>query len=211
MKWPVLYPVFLKLEDAPVVVVGAGEVGMRKIDALVRAGARITVVAPEAGKAVERLAAKGRMTWQAREFEPADLDGALLACAATPSAEVNADVARAAGERGVWVNVADTPDLCTFYLPSVVDRHPLKMAVSTSGACPAYARSIGQRLDGMLDTAAGEFVELLGKMRERVREKDPKRVGAASQAFVQSGAEEAWLRGERDAAREILEDIVEEE
>jgi len=208
--WPDLYPVGLKLEDVPVLVVGAGSVGGRKAARLAAAGARVTVVAPEAGEVVGSLAGEGKVTWHARVFDDGDVEGAALVISAAPDREVNERVARAARERGVWVNVADTPELCTFYLPAVVDRSPLKVAISTSGACPAYARQLRERLDGVFDPEAGRFVEMLGRMREKVRADAPERVGEASRAFVESGAEEMWLSGDQTGARELLESLVEE-
>ena len=209
ISWPDLYPVGLKLEDTPVLVVGAGSVGGRKAARLVAAGARVTVVAPEAGEVVRSLADGGKVTWHRRVFDDDDVQGAALVISATPDREINEKVARAARGRGVWVNVADTPELCTFYLPSVVDRSPLKVAISTSGACPAYARQLRKRLDGVFDPEAGRFVELLGRMREKVKADDPDRVGEASRAFVESEAEEKWLSGDRTGARELLESLVE--
>ncbi len=208
--WPRLYPVGLRLEDVPVLVVGAGSVGGRKARGLAAAGARLTVVAPEAGEAVRSLVDAGKAAWHARPFEEDDVVGASLVVSAVPDREVSERVARAARERGVWVNVADVPELCTFYLPAVVDRSPLTVAISTSGACPAYARQLRVRLDGVFDPEAGRFVELLGRMREKVRADDPGRVGEASRAFVESEAEEMWLSGDRTGARELLESLVDE-
>jgi siroheme synthase-like protein len=208
--WPDLYPVGLKLADTAVLVVGAGSVGGRKVARLVAAGARITVVAPEAGEVVRSLADAGKVTWHERAFEDDDVDGAALVISTAPDREVSEKVARAARERGVWVNVADVPELCTFYLPAVLDRSPLKVAISTSGACPAYARQLRERLDGVFDPEAGLFVELLGRMREKVKADDPDGVGEASRAFVESEAEEKWLSGDRTGARELLESLVEQ-
>ncbi|MBW2260835.1 MAG: bifunctional precorrin-2 dehydrogenase/sirohydrochlorin ferrochelatase [Deltaproteobacteria bacterium] len=208
--WPDLYPVGLKLEGTPVLVVGAGSVGGRKAARLVAAGARVTIVAPEAGEVVRALADAGKVTWHGRVFDDGDVEGAALVISAAPDREINEKVARAARGRGVWVNVADTPELCTFYLPAVVDRSPLKVAISTSGACPAYARQLRKRLDGVFDPEAGRFVELLGRMREKVKADDPDRVGEASRAFVESEAEEKWLSGDRTGARELLESLVDE-
>lgn len=209
MNWPDLYPVFLKLDGAPVLVVGAGDVGTRKIERLVGARASVTVVAPEASKPVERLAGKGGLTWHERAFEPGDVEGMVLVLAATPHREVNEAVAAASRDRGVWVNVADEPDLCSFYLPSVMNRKPLSVAVSTAGACPAYARELGKRFERLFDPDAGKFVGLLGEMREKVRGEDPERVGEASRAFVESEAEELWLKGDLMGARELLEKLAE--
>jgi len=202
VRWPDLYPAFLRVEGAPVLVVGAGSVGERKIAALVAAGARVTVVAPEAAAAVEALAGGGRVEWRRRGFAPADADGMALVLAATPHRDVNEAVYRAARERGIWVNVADDPALCTFHVPSVVDRAPLRIAISTSGACPAYARDLRRRIEAILDPALGGYVDLLGEVRAGIGGPDR---SDAIRALVDSGAEERWVAGERDEARAILE------
>lgn len=209
VTWPDLYPVFLRLQDAPVLVVGAGSVGTRKVGRLVSSGARVTVVAPVATDEVQKLARQEDLTWREREFEEGDVEGVVLVFAATPSREVNEQVARAGAGRGIWVNVADTPDLCSFYLPSLVDRHPLRIAVSTSGACPAYARDLRKRLQQQYPPSTSGFVDLLGRMREDLRERAPGEMMRRSNDMVQSDAESRWAEGDVEQAREILKDIVE--
>ncbi len=210
VTWPVLYPVSLRLDGTSVVVVGGGTVATRKIDRLLGCGAVVEVVAPEGSAEVEAWAASGRIEWTRREFEPSDLDGARLVLAATSRREVNEAVAAAARGRRVWVNVADVPDLCTFHLPALVDMHPLTVAVSTSGASPAFARFLRESIEAWLGPAAGGYVALLGEMRERARKRAPERLGAISTALARSSAWALWREGQRDAARAELERILEE-
>ena len=103
-----------------------------------------------------------------RGFREADLDGAALAIAATDDQAVNAAVARAAGERGIPVNVVDQPGLCSFYLPAVVRRGGLVIGVSTSGASPSLARRIRERLEDEFGSEYGQYVELLDGLRQQV-------------------------------------------
>jgi siroheme synthase-like protein len=210
VSWPEAYPVFLDVRGSSVLVVGAGSVGTRKAEGLLRCAARVTVVAPQASGRLEELASRHALEWERREFAEGDVEGRSLVFAATPAREVNARVAAACRRRGIWVNVADTPDLCSFILPAVLDRAPLRVAVSTAGACPAYAQELRRRLEEWIPERMSGYVELLGRMRERARERSPGRLGAVSRAMVGSQAEGLWREGDTEAARAILMSIVEE-
>jgi len=140
-----LYPVFLKLEGLPVVVVGGGPVAAGKLDGLLAAGARVTVVAPEI---VEPILARD-VTVVLSEFQPAHLDGARwVVAAATP--EVNREVASAAAARGLFVNAVDEPATATAYLGGVVRRGAVEIAISTGGLAPALAGLLREALDAIL-------------------------------------------------------------
>jgi len=152
-----------------VVVVGAGRIAARKVDPLLDLGADVVVVAPEAGDEVVAWADQGRLALIARAFEPADLDGAWLAVAATDDPAVNAAVYEAGEARRVWVNSADDPDRCSFTLMSVVRRADLVVAISTGGRSPALAawlkRLIGEEIGPEYDT----LIDLLSSAREEMR------------------------------------------
>jgi uroporphyrin-III C-methyltransferase/precorrin-2 dehydrogenase/sirohydrochlorin ferrochelatase len=140
-----LLPTFLKLAGRRVLVVGAGPVAVSKLDALCRAGADITVVAPDVHAAIARPGVRV----EARPFAPADLDGAwFVVAAATPA--VNAEVAREAERRGVFVNAVDDPDNASAYLGGVVRRSGVTIAISTSGAAPALAGVLREGIDALL-------------------------------------------------------------
>jgi precorrin-2 dehydrogenase/sirohydrochlorin ferrochelatase len=156
---PPLFPIFLKLQAQPCVVVGAGRIAEQKIGALLASGARVRVVAPQATESIRTLAAAGRLSWIERRFEPSDLDGHLLVVAATGDRFVNEEVFRAAATRHVLCNAVDEPEHCDFYYPAVVRRGDLQIAISTSGHSPALA----QRLRAELETLIGpEYEDLLG-------------------------------------------------
>lgn len=146
-----LLPVFVKLEDKPVLVVGAGPVAAAKLPALLEAGAAVTVVAPEVRSEFER--ADARIV--RRRFVAADLDGIWYVVAAAPP-EVNREVARLASERRIFVNAVDEPENATAYLGAVLRRDGLTVAISTSGAAPALAGLVREGLDAVLpgDVAA---------------------------------------------------------
>lgn len=149
-----LYPLFLKLHDRPVLVVGGGTVGGQKALALVRAGARVTVVAPRAGTQVTEAAAAGWLHWEARRFAPADVDAVCLVIAATGDPEVNAEVARCGAAARLFVNSVDDPDNASAYSAAVLDRGPVTVAFSTGGRAPALARMLRDLVAAVLPKEA---------------------------------------------------------
>ncbi len=141
-----LYPVFLKLDGLVVVVVGGGPVAASKLEGLLAAGARVTVVAPQV---VDAIRAHEAVTILETEFRPAHLAGARwVVAAATP--EVNRDVAAAAAARGLFVNAVDEPATATAYLGGVVRRGAVELAISTGGTAPALAGLLREALDAIL-------------------------------------------------------------
>jgi siroheme synthase-like protein len=145
-----LYPVFLKLEGRRVLVVGAGPVAERKVEALLGAKAAVRVVAPEASPALREWAAKGTVEWLARPFDPADADGAWLVIAATSDAAVQRSVADAAEARGRFVIAVDDPAHASAYSGAVVSRPPFAIAISSSGAAPALTRLVREVIEHVL-------------------------------------------------------------
>jgi siroheme synthase-like protein len=143
------YPVFLDLRDAPVLVVGAGKVGLRKARGAREAGARVTVVAPEGEAAMTSVANE----WLRREFEPADVAGMRLVFAATADRSVNRRVAELARAAGAWVNVADSREECSFLVPARVNTPSAQIAISTSGDDPHRARQLREQLEQFLASA----------------------------------------------------------
>jgi precorrin-2 dehydrogenase/sirohydrochlorin ferrochelatase len=163
-----LFPLFLKLEGRPALVVGAGRVGEAKIWGLLRAGARVRVVAPSATARVRAWAGAGRIVWTSRPFAAGDLRGVFLAVVATPSTHLNDRVAVLARRRRVLVNVVDDPGRCDFYYPAVVRRGPLTLAISTEGRSPAFARRLRRHLERHIGPEVGRAVERLGRERRKL-------------------------------------------
>ncbi len=161
-----LFPVFLKLMDRPCLVVGAGRAGEPKIASLLAAEAAVRVVAPEATEAVMQWARTGRLNWQPRCFEPADLDGKFLVVVATPWCELNDSIYREAQQRGVLCNVVDDPPRCDFYYPAVVNRGELQIAISTNGRSPALAQRLRQELEQQFGPEYEAWLEALGQKRQ---------------------------------------------
>ena len=167
-----LFPMFVKLEGRLVLVVGAGRVGEEKIEGLLGTGARIRVVALEAGQAVREWARAGKIELDLRAFSLDDLDGAFLAVVATSSRTLNERVYFEAHRRGVLCNVVDVPDLCDFFYPSVVRRGDLQIAISTSGQSPSLAQKIRQQLEKQFGPGYAAWVAELGATRKLVLASD---------------------------------------
>jgi precorrin-2 dehydrogenase / sirohydrochlorin ferrochelatase len=163
-----LFPMFVKLDNRPVLVVGAGGIGEQKIGGLLDTGARIRVVALQSTSAVREWAGAGQITLEERAFAVADLDGMFLVVVATASRAVNEDVFREAQRRGVLCNVVDVPEQCDFFYPAVVHRGDLQIAVSTAGQSPSLAQKLRQQLERQFSPGYGEWVARLGATRRDV-------------------------------------------
>lgn len=162
-------PVCLRLRDAPVALIGGGGVATRKARLLLRAGANLTVIAPEIHGELERLLAAAGGVWQQGRYREVDLHGKVLVVAATPDAQVNRQVHDDARALNLPVNVVDSPELCTFIFPSIVDRDPVLVAISSSGRSPVLARQLRRRLEATVPAAYGRLAEFAGRMRDKVR------------------------------------------
>lgn len=162
------FPVNLDLAGKPVLVVGAGAVAARKVAALRRAGARITVVAPEA---VAEISEDPEIRWRRRAFRSKDLASQRLVVTATDDPAVNATVHQAGELANIFVNSADDPANCSFTLPAVARNGDLCVAVSTNGRSPALARWLRQRFDRDLASGYSDLCELLAETRLEVRER----------------------------------------
>lgn len=165
------YPVFLKLDAEPCTVVGGGAVAARKVDGLLKAGACVTVIAPQLHPTLLALQAQGRVRWQMGEYSGQQLGTPSLVIAATDDEAVNRAVHDDCRTRNIPVNVADAPHLCTFILPAVVDRSPVQIAISSAGTSPILARRIKARLEAWLPARYGALGRFAERWRARVRER----------------------------------------
>lgn len=200
---PALFPMFLKLEAQPCVVVGAGRIAEQKIGALLASGARVRVVAPQATESIQALAAEGRLSWIERGFEPSDLDGSLLAVAATGDRCVNEEVFRAAGSRHVLCNAVDEPEHCDFYYPAVVRRGDLQIAISTSGHSPALAQRLRMQLETLIGPEYEDLLRWLGRARSLLfrRCQDPQLRKKTLHRIASREVSERFLRARQRSLR----------
>ncbi|HFD81509.1 MAG TPA: uroporphyrinogen-III C-methyltransferase [Gammaproteobacteria bacterium] len=206
------FPIFMDLRGRDCLVVGGGKVAARKVGLLESAGAQLTVVAPQLCPELASLAGEGRIAHQARDFDDADIDGKALIVAATDDAAVNRRVSELAQARGLPVNVVDQPQLCSFIMPSIIDRSPVQVAVSTGGSSPVLARLLRARLESYVPAAYGRLAQLVAGFRERVKERFAS--GEQRRQFwekvLQGEVAELLFAGRDEAAAEVLEKALEE-
>ncbi|HAT05173.1 MAG TPA: uroporphyrinogen-III C-methyltransferase, partial [Aeromonas salmonicida] len=162
-------PIFCRLDNKPVLLVGGGEVAERKARLLLDAGARLTVVSPALDPELAALATSGTIDWLAAEFEPAHLTGKWLVVAATDRREVNALVYQSANQAGIFANVVDDPKRSSFIMPSIIDRSPLMVAISSGGKAPVLARLLREKLEALLPQHLGAVAAFAGGLRARVK------------------------------------------
>ncbi|MEQ8242661.1 bifunctional precorrin-2 dehydrogenase/sirohydrochlorin ferrochelatase [Fulvivirga sp.] len=168
-----LFPVFLKLSQLKVLIVGGGFVGQEKLEALLKndPDAQVKIVGREVSDSLIQLAAKNRnIQWVVKPFGPTDIDSTIdVVIAATDSREVNLRVRNAAKAKRLLVNVADTPDLCDFYLGSTVTKGQLKVGISTNGQSPTFAKRFRELLEEALPEDTDELLKNLNHFRNRLK------------------------------------------
>ena len=176
---PAYYPVFLNLTGKRCVIIGGGTIAEGKISKLKETGAQVTIISPDATPAIQKLAKKGVVEWTAREYRPGDLEGAFLGIAATDKRQVNQQIFQEATELGVVLNVVDDPELCAFIAPSIVQRGPVTVAISTGGTSPALARKLRESLADAPALEWADLAHVLSKARKEIKKRgvavDPQR------------------------------------
>jgi siroheme synthase-like protein len=159
------YIACLRLTGRRCVVVGGGDIGLEKVEGLLACDGDVTLVAPEAHPELQDLAREGSIRWEQREYRPEDLDGCLIAIAATDDSEVNIRVFEDAESRAMLVNVVDVPPLCNFILPAIVRTGPLAVAISTAGASPALAKRMKREISELFGEPYATLAILLNDAR----------------------------------------------
>jgi len=164
------YPIFLDLEQKPVLVIGGGAVACEKVAGLRNAGAAITIVSPELATELQAHYAAGELRYVARAWQEADLDGDwAVVMVATDDGAVNRAVSAACRARRIWVNAADDPVNCDFILGSVVRSGKITLAASTAGSSPALARRLREELQEYLTEDMPALADLLAEVRTELR------------------------------------------
>ncbi len=196
-----LIPIFLKLDERPCLVVGAGSVALEKITSLLMANASIHVVAPAVSDAVEKLAAECRITLERRGFEEADLGGQTLVVTATNSKDVNRAVFLSCQRRGLLCNSVDDPPNCDYYFASIVQRGSLQIAISTAGESPALAQRLRREIDAQLPGDIGNWLAELGSLRREILATHP--AGEERRALLHRLAQLPVCASEQCPARQL--------
>ena len=201
-------PIFAEVKDRPVLVIGGGEIAARKITFLLRAEAKVQIVAetlmPELAEKVERE----EIQWRATVFEEQQLDDVFLVIAATEDDELNQRVYVAANARYRLVNVVDNQALCSFVFPSIVDRSPLLVAISSSGKAPVLSRILREKIEALLPTNLGRLAETASYWRHHIKthlKTTAERRRFWERVFTGRFAS-LMLAGNKDEAEKALED-----
>ena len=164
-------PIFIDIKQKPCLVVGGGDIAYRKMSLLLKANAQVTCVDQSACANVQALADQDKITLIKRNFEVSDITSQALIISATNNTQVNAQVSQLAHSANIPVNVVDSPDLCSFIMPSIVDRSPIIIAISSAGKTPVLARLIRAKLESTIPHAYGKLAELAGSFRDQVKAK----------------------------------------
>lgn len=167
-----LYPIFINLSDRSCLIIGGGKVAQRKIETLLEYKARVLLVSPVVTDVIDKWAQQELIVWERRAFEPADLKGIFLVFIATGDSHINKKIADLCRERGIMVNAVDDPENCDFYVPAILRRDSLCIAVSTEGKSPLLAAKLRNELDRTIPSAYGDWVELLGQLRDEIKRSD---------------------------------------
>ncbi len=199
------FPMFLRMADRDVVIVGGGETAAQKARLMLKSEARLTFVAPELDLELEALVHEGRATHDAGAITPATFEHAQLVFIGTGCPGLDAALHDLAMKARALVNVVDQPHLCEATTPSIVDRDPLVVAIGTEGAAPVLARQVKTRLEEILEPRLGELVAFGGRMREAVAHRVPREKRRAFWRWVYTDAPRKLFA--RGAGREAMERI----
>ena len=201
-------PIFYKITGRPCLVVGGGEVAARKVKQLLRARAEVHVLAPQLSQKLQELQARGQLLHHAKEFSEEALADYFLVIAATDDIKTNEQVSKLAQSRQIPVNVVDNPNLCSFIMPSVVDRDPVQIAISTGGASPVLARLLRARLETMIPSAYGRLATLMREFRDGAKARFPEMQQRRRfwEKILQGPIAEMLFAGQEKAAKKALQE-----
>ena len=206
------YPMFMCLQNRPCLVVGGGKVALRKAESLLQSGAQLKIIAPQLDHELADLLNQypHQATWQAREFQDQDIAGHYLIIAATNQSAVNARVAELADQQQIPINVVDNQAACSFILPSVVDRSPVMIAVSTGGASPVLARQLRMKLETMIPSSCGQLAAITEEYRDQVKQRfaDPEQRKQFWEQTLRGPFAELVYAGNSQAARQLLDEML---
>lgn len=200
-------PVFLNLKGQACLVVGAGEIAARKIELLAKAGAKITVIAKEISARILDLQASYNLNLLQKSFAPSDVCGFRLIVSATNDSATNRSVAEAAEKHNIPVNVVDTPELCSFIFPAIIDRSPIIAAVSSGGAAPVLARLLRAKMETIIAPAYGKLARIAEKFRIPVKQqlKEPEQRRIFWENCFQGSVAELVFAGQETEAEQLLQ------
>ncbi len=205
-------PLFVELKNRSCLVVGGGDIAARKAGLLLKAHATVILVAPKVSSTTQALIDKGEIKWLKSSFSPEHLSNIRLVIAATDDEQVNKDVYKEANALNILVNVADCPELCDFILPSILDRSPIVVAVSSGGKSPILARQLRARLETLIPPTYGNLANLVGRYRDAVKDK-LSTIGLRRrfwESVLQGKVADHVLAGRDEQGEQLLESLLEQ-
>lgn len=167
------FPLFVDLKNKECLIIGAGDVALRKLEILLRYDAQIKVIAPNICESILELEKDKKIRIEKRAYAKQDMEEVFLVIAATSSAQTNVQIYEEAKRRNIPVNVVDEPSKCTFFFPSVIKRGDLSIGISTHGKFPALSKKLRKLLAEVVDEEYDEILNCLGDFRQLVRNKVP--------------------------------------
>ena len=207
------FPVFLDLKKRRCLLVGGGDVATRKGRLLVKAGAVLRVVAPQISAELRELVQQCQGEMHLREYHASDVDDCVLAIAATDIDSLNQVISQDAKAKHIPVNVVDSPALCTYITPAIIDRSPLVIAISSGGESPVLARLIRTKLETLIPTSYGKLAQFASRWRERIKHRfaDTDQRRRFWEKILQGPAAELVFNGQDAQADTLLSDAIHQE
>jgi len=207
---PRYYPACLDIKGKKCVVVGGGEVAERKVNLLLRCGADITIISPDLTEGLEEFSLNGEIKYIKDEFKEKHLKNAFLVIGATDNHKVNLKIYKEGSKNEILVNIADSPDLCNFTVPSVVERGELVIAISTGGKSPSLSKKIREELEARYGIEYAEFLKMIGELRERILHMIPDKNKREEiyKKLVYSDIIDLIKNGNGESARRRVEKII---
>ncbi len=204
------YPVNLNVANQRCLVVGAGSVGTRKVNSLLKCAALVTVVSPEATEHICRLSKEDSITLHLRPYRSSDIENVFLVFGATSNEALNKKIFEDASRLGKLCNISDRPDLCSFILPSVIRQGDLIIAISTSGKSPAYSRHLRMQLEPQFGLEYAFFLSLMGVVRKKLleQEHDPEAHKPVFERLIEQGLLERIRNCDKNMVNELLESVL---
>lgn len=204
------FPLFFKLEGRKVLIVGGGEVALRKADLLSRAGACITILAPDISHEIQALLTDDKHEFIYENYNKRYMSGARVIIAATDDETLNHEIHADATELNIPVNVVDTPPLCDFIFPAIIDRNPIVIGISSNGKAPVLARLLRARLETLIPQGYGKLAKLAGDFRSEVKSKIPTLTGRRQfweRAFEGQVSQLMFAGNENEAIAQLKADL----
>lgn len=198
------YPIFIDMTERRCLIIGGGAVAERRVEVLLNAGAKVTVVSPRLTRPLHSWLVEGKLEHVAREYRPGDLSGFEIAFVATNDTEVSSVVAHEGRERDVWVNAADDPPHCDFILPSVLRRGDLVVAVATGGKSPALSRAIKEELESYFTADYADLAQVAAEVRQELKQHSVNPSAEAWREALGNGFRRLIAEGRKEEARKHL-------